>query len=129
MMVLLTCSECGHRFAVPFIGARNAPEIDPNTVLFAEMESGFAKSEDGLPPDLANRVKTFGSSLVSAMRNCTRELRAATRIAQLSGISEEEVEKQARSICHKYIEIIKALVPEAAELELACKSYVKESCA
>lgn len=127
MLVFLTCSQCEHRFAVPFIGARNAPEIDPNAVLFAEMESAFTKSAEGLPPDLADRLKTFENSLVSAMRNCTRELKAVTRIAQMSGISEKELEKQTGSIRQKYVEMIKALLPEAAELELACKSHIKES--
>lgn len=127
MVVFLTCSQCGNAFAVPFIGARNAPEIDPNAVLFAEMESIFAKSVEGLPPDLADRLKTLGNSLVSAMRNGTRELKAATRIAQLSGISEKELEKHTGSIRQKYVEMIKALLPEATELELACKSYIKES--
>lgn len=127
MVVFLTCSQCGDGFAVPFIGARNAPEIDPNAVLFAETESAFAKSAEGLPPDLADRLKRFGNSFVSAMHNGTRELKAATRIAKLSGISEKELQKQTVSIRQKYVEMIKALLPEAAELELACKSHTKES--
>lgn len=127
MMVFLTCSECEYRFAVPFIGSRNAPEIDPNAVLFAEMESRFAKSAEVLPSNLADRLKTFGSSLISAMRNCIRELKAASRIAQLSGTSAEELEKQTESIRQKYINTIKVLMPEVAELEVACKSYLKKS--
>lgn len=127
MVVFLTCSQCRDGFAVPFIGARNPPEIDSNAVLYAEMESAFAKSMEGLPPDIADRLKTFGNSLVSAIRNGTRELNAATRIAQLSGISEKELEKQTGSIRQKYFEIIKALLQEAADLELACKSHIKGS--
>lgn len=126
MVVFLACSQCAYRFAVPFIGARKAPEIDPNAVLFAEMESAFAKSAERLPPDLVERLKTFGNSLISAMRNATRELKAATRIAQLSGISEKELEKQTGSIRQKYVEMIKALLPEGADLELACRSHIKE---
>jgi hypothetical protein len=127
MMVFLTCSECGHGFAVPFIGSRNAPKIDPNAVLFAEMEARFAKSAEGFPSDLSGRVKTFGDSLVSAMRNCTRELKKASIIAQLSGISAEELEKKTETIRQKYVDMIKKLLPEAAELEVVCKSYAKES--
>jgi hypothetical protein len=127
MVVFLTCSQCGHGFAVPFIGATNAPEIDPNAVIFAEMQSAFATSAERLPPDLADRLKAFGNSLVSGVRNGTREIKAATRIAQLSGISAKELEKQTVLIRQKYVEMIKALLPEAAELELACKLHIKES--
>jgi len=127
MVVFLTCSECGDGFAVPFIGSKNAPQIDPDAVLFAKMESGFAKSAERLPSDLAHRVKTIGSSLVSAMGNCTRELKTASRIAQLSGMSSEEFEKQTGEIRQKYAEMIKVLMPEAVELEVACKRYAKES--
>lgn len=127
MIVFLTCSECGHGFAVPFIDSRNAPEIDPGVVLFAEIEAGFAKSAEGLPSDLASRVKTFGDSMISAMRNCTRELKAAAMIAQLSRISAEELEKQTEPICRKYVDMIKKMLPKAAELEVACKSYEQES--
>ncbi len=127
MMVFLNCSECDHRFAVPFIGARNAPQIDPYAVLFDEMETGFAKLAEGLPTDLGGRVMALGNSLVSAMRDCTRELKMASRIAQLTGTSSEELRQQTAQIRHQYVEMIKLLLPEAAELESACKHYSREA--
>ncbi len=127
MMVFLKCSQCRHCFAVPFIGAKNAPEIDPNAVLFDEIETGFAKSAEGLPTDLADSLKTLGKSLVSVMRDCMRELNLASSIAQLSGISQKGIQEQTDAIRQRYIDIIKFLLPKALELEVECKSYIKKS--
>lgn len=126
MMVFLNCSECDHRFAVPFVGARNTLQTDPYQLLYAEMEIGFAKSAEGLPKDLSDRVKAFGNSLISAMRESMRELKMATRIAQLKGTSEKEHKQQTMQIRQKYVEMIMRLLPEAEALESASKKYSRE---
>jgi len=127
MMIFLICSKCEHRFAVPFIGTKGKPEIDTNAVFFADLDRAFAKTAESLPTDLAEKQKKFGNSLISILRACTRELKISSRIARLTGISKEEHERQIFSIRNDYIEKIKALIPEASELEIACMSYAKES--
>ncbi|MCK4600806.1 HNH endonuclease [Candidatus Bipolaricaulota bacterium] len=123
MMVFMKCPKCGLGFAVPFIGTNNAPEVDLNAVFFAQMESSFANSTEDLPPALADRVQSFGNTLATMLRDFTKELTSATKKAQELGLTDQETESQAAPIRKKYVEMIKSILPEAANLEEACKAH------
>jgi len=123
MMVFMKCLGCSHRFAVPFIGTNNAPEVDRNAVVLAHIKSSFAASMGDLPPDLEDRVQVFGNTLVSMLRDFTKELTSVTMKARELGLTDQDIESQTVLIQKKYIEMLESILPEAANLEEACKAY------
>jgi len=126
LIVFLDCQKCTHKFAEPFIGTGELPAVDPISAISLAITSGFNRTSDKVPRELATKIEAFHQNITSILSECRTEVRSTERNARRAGSSDVEINSKLRVVREKYGKQLEALMSQAINLEKESKAYIEQ---